>query len=102
MGRLFDAVSSLLDLTHEISYEGEAAIHLEMIADEKSKDKYDLKFIKEKDRDKIIFDDFYIFDQILRDLRMKINKNVIAAKFHNTLLDIIISTAETIRAGERY
>ncbi len=38
MGRLFDSVSSILNLTHIASYEGEAAINLEMTAEENIKD----------------------------------------------------------------
>lgn len=44
MGRFFDAVSSLLNLTHTSTYEGEAAIHLEMIADNNYKKAYKLRF----------------------------------------------------------
>ena len=34
-GRLFDGVSALLGLVSSISYEGQAAVALEMIADER-------------------------------------------------------------------
>jgi len=102
MGRLFDAVSSVLDLTHIISYESEAAVNLEMVADENTTESYDIMFSNEdpknpysdvesnKDLDKKIIDDFHIFEQIIGDIKKKIPVSYISTKFHNTLAQIIL------------
>ena len=95
MGRFFDAVSSLLNCTHISSFEGEAAIHLEMTADYKVKEKYPLK-VDYKDGMYII-DDYHIFSQIFEELLKKIPKSKISAKFHNTLTGIILKISQMIR-----
>ncbi len=90
MGRFFDAVSSILELTHVSSYEGEAAIHLEMIAKQSCREEYNLRFIKGKNT--LLIDDFFIFRQILQDLENGIPSGNISAKFHNSLARVIVST----------
>ncbi len=95
MGRFFDAVSSILNLTHVSSYEGEAAVHLEMTADENNNEKYDIKF--KKLNNKYIIDDLYIFIQILKDIKNNVTKKIISAKFHNTLVMSVLMISEKIR-----
>ncbi|MFC2159699.1 carbamoyltransferase HypF [Actinomycetota bacterium] len=102
MGRLFDAVSSLLGINHIISFEGEAAISLEMIIDEKQygdlmgcsrsgieKDKrYRTRL--DKNNNESIIDDFIIFSQIIDDIKNGKGKSEISYKFHNTLAQIVL------------
>ncbi len=98
MGRFFDAVSSMLDCTHSSSFEGEAAIHLEMAADFDEKGQYDIK-IDNKDGVYVI-DDYHIFSQIFGEVLNGIPKSKISAKFHNTLTNIILRISQLV--GKTY
>jgi len=95
MGRFFDAVSSVLDCTHLVSFESEAAIHLEMIADYNEKEYYNIRI--DNTGDQYIIDDNYIFYQILKEILNGISKHKISAKFHNTLAEIILKISQMIR-----
>jgi hydrogenase maturation protein HypF len=95
MGRFFDAVSSILDCTHSVSFEGEAAIHLEMTAADNEEKKYDIKI--DKIGSKYIIDDLHIFKQIIKDIQNKIGKSKISARFHNTLAEVVLNISRSIR-----
>ena len=90
VGRLFDAVSSLLDLCHVNCFEGQAAMLLEQAASLVETDAsypYDLVAAES-----LIIDWQAMIIEILADIP-KLTVNLIAAKFHNTLADMMLNIA---------
>jgi len=93
MGRIFDAVSSLLNLCHKSFYEGQAAMMLEFAADETVNTYYNFSLIE---GDKCIIDWQPMFEEIFNDLEKKIPVTEISSKFHNTLIELIITLSKRI------
>jgi hydrogenase maturation protein HypF len=92
MGRLFDGIASIISLQHKVSYHAQAAIALEQLA-LKSEESESYSFSIEKG----IIDHRPVIKMIINDLKMSIPKETIAKKFHNTVVKIIVSTAELLK-----
>ncbi len=93
-GRLFDAVSSIVGLRHEVTFEGQAAIELEMIADPAVERVYPY-VIGEADVAQL--DMRPMIDAIVRDLSRAVPGSDIAAAFHNTIAKLIVDVCANIR-----
>jgi hydrogenase maturation protein HypF len=78
-----------------VTYEAQAAIELEMVADVKTSDIYGYNIENENGVD--IIDVRKMFGEIVSDLRRDLPKEIISAKFHNTVADFIVETCQRIR-----
>jgi hydrogenase maturation protein HypF len=95
-GRIFDGISALLGLCLSISYEGQAAVELEMIADPGEDGVYEF-FIDERGGKEIIRLKPMI-EGILRDIEKRTAHSVISGKFHNTLVKIGVVICQKIKS----
>jgi hydrogenase maturation protein HypF len=97
IGRLFDAVASLLDLQHYNRYEGQAPMQLEFAAlkAQHIQKSYPINIKLAHDKASMCILDWQpMINTIISDILQNVDRNKIATTFHNSLAQMILVAAE--------
>ena len=93
VGRLFDAVASLAGLRQQVTFEGQAAMELEFAIQPCVCEAYSFEI---KSTSPSVVDWRTMIEEIVEDVRRGLAPGVIAAKFHNALVEIIVAMARHV------
>jgi hydrogenase maturation protein HypF len=103
-GRLFDAVASIAGIRQRTSFEGQAAMELEFaLAGETTDERYEFAITSsrapESGAPMYCVDWKEMIVAIITEATDKVRSSLLAAKFHNTMTEVIVKIAQL--AGER-
>ena len=97
VGRLFDAVASLIGLRQGVTFEGQAAMELEYVVDQSIEESY---LFQLEDGPPLIVNWEPLLKGILADVDRCESVAAISAKFHNALAEAIVGVARRVGVSQ--
>jgi hydrogenase maturation protein HypF len=91
-GRLFDAVAALLGVRDVVTYEGQAAVELEQLADPAERSAYPVTV-----GPNLVVEGTQLVRAVVDDVRRGADPARVAARFHNGLSSAVVAVCERVR-----
>lgn len=98
VGRLFDAVAALVGVRNQVSYEGQAALELEMLIDTTGAEEPAYPFAITQGDGMLQIDPDPLIRQIVQDLSDSVAACHISARFHNGIAQTIVEVCQRVAA----
>jgi hydrogenase maturation protein HypF len=99
LGRIFDAVASILGLGKYNHFEAQLPMLLEAIADPNCDSRYDFELAEQSDKH-LIFDLRIMLKQIINEINGVNQPAIISAKFHNTIAAGLLGMAKAAKRAK--
>ena len=94
LGRLFDGIAAIIGVRNNVFFEGQAAMELEMLAEENVRAIYDYEWLN-KERRYILTAP--IIRGIVKDMVRGLTPETISGKFHQTLIHLFADMCHVVR-----